>query len=389
MNSHHLPQELPVCSDLTTLFLQARPLIDLRAPIEFAAGAFPNAINLPLMSDEERAAVGTCYTQRGQEAAIALGHQLVGGALREARIEGWLAQIRQQPDLLLYCFRGGLRSQTVQLWLAERGVVVPRIAGGYKAMRHFLMQTLESVVARSPLWLISGMTGSGKTDLLLEVPAAVDLEQHARHRGSSFGALPGGQPSNINFENGLAIELLQRQAAGQSHFILEDESRMIGRCTLPNSLFSLMELAPLVQLDAPLGERINRICRDYVEGMYQRFAAVAARGQSEPNGQSAQSAEQALQQFLSQGLERLTRRLGLLNYQKLNAQLELALQQQFNQQDYSGHHLWIERLLVDYYDPIYLRHLRAREAKIVFRGDHQACREYLNALSFQHLGLTL
>ncbi|MGL4207301.1 MAG: tRNA 2-selenouridine(34) synthase MnmH [Aeromonadaceae bacterium] len=373
--------DLPLYSDLTQLFLQERPLIDLRAPIEFSAGAFPTAISLPLMSDEERAAVGTCYTQQGQEAAIALGHKLVSGTLREARIEGWLAQIRQQPDLLIYCFRGGLRSQTVQAWLAERGVVVPRVAGGYKAMRQFLIHTLESIVARSPLWLITGMTGCGKTDLLQQLPAAVDLEHHARHRGSSFGALPEGQPSNIDFENGLAIELLQRQATGQSHFILEDESRMIGRCTLPSPLFSLMELAPLVQLDAPLDERIKRICRDYVEGMYQRFVALQAT-----QARQAESAEERIHHFLHQGLERLTRRLGLLNYHKLKSQLDLALQQQFNQQDYSGHSLWIERLLVDYYDPIYLRHLRAREAKIVFRGDHAACRDYLNALSFQHLG---
>ena len=381
MTDHRLPHELPVCSDLTHLFLEGRPLIDLRAPAEFATGAFPTAISLPLMSDEERAAVGTCYTQQGQDAAVALGHRLVSGALREERIDAWLTQIRQQPDLLIYCFRGGLRSQTVQAWLAERGVVVPRIAGGYKAMRQFLLHALESIVSGSPLWLITGMTGCGKTDLLQEVPAAVDLEHHARHRGSSFGALPEGQPTNINFENGLAIELLKRQAAGQSHFILEDESRMIGRCTLPTSLFSLMELAPLVQLDTPLSERISRICRDYVEGMYQRFLAISDQ---ERDGVSA---EQELEQFLGQGMERLTRRLGLLNYQKLKAQLELSLQQQFNQNDYSGHRIWIERLLVDYYDPIYLRHLRAREAKIVFRGDHHACRDYLNALSFQKLGL--
>ena len=101
-----------------TLFTRHRPLIDLRAPIEFAQGAFASAINLPLMSDEERAQVGLCYKEQGQSAAIALGHRLVSGALREARIEAWLTQIRQHPDILLYCFRGGLRSQTVQAWQA-------------------------------------------------------------------------------------------------------------------------------------------------------------------------------------------------------------------------------------------------------------------------------
>ena len=177
---------LPCLEDYAALFLQQRPLIDLRAPIEFAEGAFPRAINLPLMSDEERAAVGTCYKQQGQQAAIALGHQLVSGENREQRLQAWLTQIRQHPDSVLYCFRGGLRSQTVQQWLAERGCVIPRVAGGYKALRQFLIATLTRISTRDPLWLVTGMTGCGKTDLLAQLPAAVDLEGHAHHRGLQF-----------------------------------------------------------------------------------------------------------------------------------------------------------------------------------------------------------
>ncbi|MCR6555472.1 tRNA 2-selenouridine(34) synthase MnmH, partial [Aeromonas sp. CPF2-S1] len=101
---------LPLATDYARIFLDEVPLIDLRAPVEFKEGAFPTAVSLPLMTDEERARVGTCYKQEGQAAAITLGHQLVGGAVRAARMEGWLARLRQQPDALLYCFRGGLRS---------------------------------------------------------------------------------------------------------------------------------------------------------------------------------------------------------------------------------------------------------------------------------------
>lgn len=99
------------------------------------------------MTDDERAQVGTCFKQQGQAAAIALGHQLVGGAVRAERLEGWLAQLRQQPDAVLYCFRGGLRSQTVQQWLHEAGVTRPRIAGGYKDLRRFLIDTLDGAAA--------------------------------------------------------------------------------------------------------------------------------------------------------------------------------------------------------------------------------------------------
>ena len=367
--------QLPLIDDYAALFLQQRPLIDLRAPCEFAEGAFPAAINLPLMTDSERAAVGTCFKQQGQQAAIALGHQLVHGDIREQRLQGWLTQIRQHPDTLIYCLRGGLRSQTVQLWLAERGCVVPRVAGGYKALRQFLMQTLERISTHSPLWLVTGMTGSGKTDLLARVPAAVDLEAHANHRGSSFGALPQGQPGNINFENGLAIELLQRERRGQTHLIMEDESRMIGRCTLPLPLFSTMELAPLILLEAPLAERIARIQRQYVDELLLQFVAQLS---------DQQAARQALTDFLLQAIGKLERRLGGDRYRLLQGQLVEALQAQFELGDSSGHPIWIERLLTDYYDPLYQRSLRTNSARIVFRGEADACYDYLQQLSFAH-----
>ena len=365
--------QLPCLDDYKALFLQQRSLIDLRAPIEFAEGAFPRATNLPLMSDEERAAVGTCYKQQGQQAAIALGHQLVSGDNKEQRLQAWLTHIQQNPDSVLYCFRGGLRSQTVQQWLAERGCVVPRVAGGYKALRQFLIETLTRISTRDPLWLVTGMTGCGKTDLLAHLPAAIDLEGHAHHRGSSFGGLPEGQPCNINFENNLAIEMLQREQTGQTHLILEDESRMIGRCTLPLPLYTSMEQAPLILLHAPLAERIDRIRAEYVTGLLTRFSQRMA----------PDAAADALGHFLQTSLGKLERRLGIERCHHLQGVLAEALQAQFQHGDDSGHGIWIERLLVDYYDPIYLRHLRDRAAKIVFEGDASACQEYLQALSFQ------
>jgi len=127
--------------DFRQLFLQNVPLMDVRAPVEFAKGAFPQAVNLPLMNDSERQKVGTRYKQQGQAAAIALGHQLVRGKLKAARIDAWLAQVQAAPEGYLYCFRGGLRSQLVQQWLSEAGVQYPRVIGGYKAMRRFLIDT--------------------------------------------------------------------------------------------------------------------------------------------------------------------------------------------------------------------------------------------------------
>lgn len=96
--------------DYAKLFLNGVPMMDVRAPVEFGKGAFPGVINLPLMTDLERHKVGTCYKQHGQQAAINLGHRLVSGEVKAARIEAWSHFARQHPEGYLYCFRGGLRS---------------------------------------------------------------------------------------------------------------------------------------------------------------------------------------------------------------------------------------------------------------------------------------
>ena len=109
--------------DCRAIFLNDVPMMDVRAPVEFARGAFPGVVNLPLMNDAERQAVGTCYKQQGQQAAIELGHRLVSGALKTERIAAWARFAQAHPDGLLYCFRGGLRSQIVQQWLeTEAGI---------------------------------------------------------------------------------------------------------------------------------------------------------------------------------------------------------------------------------------------------------------------------
>lgn len=124
-------------TDYRDIFLNDRPMMDTRAPVEFVKGAFPGVVNLPLMTDDERQRVGTCYKQQGQQAAIVLGHELVSGAIKAERVEQWAQFARANPDGYLYCFRGGLRSQIVQQWLHEAGLDYPRVGGGYKAMRTF------------------------------------------------------------------------------------------------------------------------------------------------------------------------------------------------------------------------------------------------------------
>lgn len=357
----------PDSADFATIFLSGAPLIDTRAPVEFDQGAFPGAVNLPLMTDEERARVGTRYKQAGQEAAIALGHELVSGEIKAARVRAWREFAEAHPDGYLYCFRGGLRSRIAQQWLAEAGVAYPRVIGGYKAMRRFLLDNLEAQARERRFLVLSGQTGCAKTDLLAEVPGAIDLEGLANHRGSAFGKRVGGQPRQIGFENALSIALLRnRHAHGTAPVLLEDESRLIGRIAVPEDLRQRTLAAPVVVLEVPLEERVQHTYRNYILRNLQDWQAALGEAQG----------FDAFAEELRQSLANLSRRLGGLRYAQLSTQMASALVAH-RQGHPERHAVWIRELLVDYYDPMYAYQLEQKAARVVFRGDRAAVREYL------------
>ena len=350
---------LPTQDNFTEIFLSGAPLMDTRAPIEFARGSFPGAVSLPLMTDEERAAVGTCYKRFGQEAAIELGHRLVAGASKAARIEAWANFARQHPDGILFCFRGGLRSQIVQRWLAdEAGIVYPRVAGGYKAMRHFLMEATERLTAELGMIVIGGMTGTGKTELLIGERRALDLEACANHRGSGFGRRVSGQPAQIDFEHRIATRLLGIEAERAGRVLVEDEGHFIGRCSIPEILYERMQTAPLLWLEDSFENRESRILRDYV--IAQRAEHDAAYG-----GEGA--ARFAV--HLYDSLFRIRKRLGGERYERARAALQEALRIQEAVDDAEAHREWIGLLLREYYDPMYVHQKQQKQSRIVACGD--------------------
>ena len=350
------------------LFLNDVPMMDARAPVEFAKGAFPGVLNLPLMNDVERQKVGTCYKQQGQEAAIKLGHQLVNGAVKAERVAAWAAFARANPDGYLYCFRGGLRSQITQQWLKEEaGIEYPRVIGGYKAMRTFLLETTEQAVAQCDFVIVGGLTGTGKTEVLAQLANSLDLEGHANHRGSSFGKRATPQPAQIDFENRLAIDILKKRAVGQQQFVLEDESRMVGSCTLPLVLHQGMQGYPLIWLEDSLEGRVERILGDYVIDLCAEFMAV--HGQEVGFGLYAER--------LQQGLGNILKRLGGERHQRLAAIMQAALAEQARGAGVDQHRGWIEGLLVEYYDPMYAFQRDSKDKRIEFCGDQTAVVEYL------------
>ena len=354
-------------SDYRALFLNDVPMMDARAPVEFSKGAFPGVINLPLMTDIERQKVGTCYKQHGQDAAIKLGHQLVCGPVKDERVEAWLAFAKANPNGYLYCFRGGLRSQTVQRWLQEAGVDYPRIIGGYKAMRTFLLDTLHDAVTECDFVVLGGMTGTGKTEVVTQLANSLDLEGIANHRGSSFGKRATGQPAQIDFENRLAIDLLKKRDAGIEQFVLEDESRLVGSCNVPLELHQTMQDSSMVWLEDSFENRVERILRDYVTDLCAEF--ISLHGE--------ETGFDLFAERLLQSLKNIHKRLGGERLQRLQAIMQDALDEQRRIGKVDLHRGWIEGLLGEYYDPMCAYQREHKASRIEFAGTQNEVVAYL------------
>lgn len=344
--------------EYTRLVLEKVPILDVRAPVEFADGMLPGSTNLPLLTDDERAAVGTIYKQKGSEAAVALGHSLVSGQVKERRILAWRDWLEQRPGAVITCFRGGLRSGIAQQWLAERSMARVRLEGGYKGMRRFLLKQVEDAATRR--WIaVAGPTGSGKSALLQagRFPA-LDLEALARHRGSAFGALPDAQPSQASFENALGAELtVLAHRAPACPWLMEDESRMVGSRVVPEALFSALRSAPAVLIEESLDRRVENVFAEYVLG-------------SDLGGARGEAAAAAKLESYRQALRKISGKLGGLRTREILGLLDAA-------RALDDHRLWIRRLIEEYYDPFYFSSLARRQPKILFRGSREAAQEFL------------
>ena len=356
-------------TDYCAILRAETPIIDVRAPVEFAQGAMPAAVNLPLMNDEERAAVGTCYKREGADAALALGHKLVAGDTRQQRIAAWLDACRDAPNGYLCCARGGQRSHITQSWIKEHGTDYPLIVGGYKALRQAAIKATEELV-RHPIILIGGCTGNGKTPLVRQQPQGIDLEGLAHHRGSSFGRTLNAQFSQATFENHLATALLQgAHEQDRVRWVLEDEGRMIGANHLPECLRDRMAQSPIAVVEDPFDLRIERLREEYFTRMHHDF--FAAYG--EELGWQEYSA------YLHHGLFAIRRRLGLQRFAELTATLDASLAEQRRSGSTEAHFAWLVPLLNEYYDPMYRYQLEKKADKIGFRGTSEDVVSWLSS----------
>ncbi len=249
--------------DIEQFLLQKKeyPVIDVRSPIEYAKGHIPGSVNIPLFSDDERARIGTVYKKEGPEKAVKLGESFAN-----PKIEQYLKfSLKACPEkkIIVYCFRGGMRSQRFSSLLSDNGFSVMRLDAGYKCYRQHI---LNSFTRKYPLHILGGRTGSGKTEILIELKKQniqiVDLEKLANHRGSAFGSFESGyQPTSEYFENCLSEEL--SVLSTEKRIWIEDESKNIGRVFIPDDFFKQMKKAPLVVLKVPRESRVVRLCREY------------------------------------------------------------------------------------------------------------------------------
>ncbi|MCX6315930.1 MAG: tRNA 2-selenouridine(34) synthase MnmH [Bacteroidetes bacterium] len=262
------------------------PVIDVRSPGEYQHAHIPGAYSLPLFTDEERKVVGTAYKQQSRETAIKEGLDFFGPKMRkmveeaEAICKNHHTQNSQAENgthpvnrVLVYCWRGGMRSSAVAWLLDIYGFKVHTLIGGYKKFRNHVLETFR---LPHPLYILGGFTGSGKTELLKGLQqkgeTVIDLEAIASHKGSAFGniGMPK-QPTQEMFENKLALQLRKavsnnessEKAESYSPIWLEDESQRIGLVNIPHELWKTMRNAPVWFLEIPFEERLTHIVQEY------------------------------------------------------------------------------------------------------------------------------
>lgn len=258
------PQLLPI-ADVLSQIDRFDCVIDARSPSEYAEDHLPQAINAPVLDDEQRALVGTIYRQESAFAARRLGAALVSRNIGSL-IERLFGERPPEWRPLVYCWRGGNRSGALATVLARIGWRTVVLEGGYREFRRRVIADLERWPAGLQWRVLAGRTGAGKSLLLQRLAAqgeqVLDLEAIARHRGSVLGVLPGSpQPSQKAFET--ALWQAMRAFDPQRPVFVESESRRVGRCHIPDALIAAMRNAHCTRIEAPLEVRAELLMREY------------------------------------------------------------------------------------------------------------------------------
>ena len=256
--------------------LDTHLVVDVRTPLEYGEDHIPGAINVPLLTNEERVEIGTLYKQTGPHEARIRGLELTAG--RFPQIVAGITKAAGGRPILVYCWRGGLRSKTVTTILELTGFPAVQLQGGYKAFRNLVINSFEPFSPPGPLVVMHGMTGLGKTTFILGLDcrdfSVIDLEGLACHRGSAFGELGLSQTlSQKQFETSL-WDALRKLPKGKP-LIVEGESKRIGKVSLPGNFYEVMRDSVKVWCNASLETRVARLIAEYGRPEYREGMAEA------------------------------------------------------------------------------------------------------------------
>ena len=323
--------------------LDCHLLVDVRTPLEFEEDHIPGAVNVPLLSNEERVEIGILHKQSGPHAARQRGLELT--APRFPSIVGEIASAASGRPVLVYCWRGGLRSRTVTCILELTGYNAVQLQGGYKTYRNHVVSYFENFTPPGPLVVIHGLTGIGKTSFILglrgEKYTVIDLEGLACHRGSAFGGLGLSQSFSQKWFESILWDAL-RKSPKDMPIILEGESRRIGRIYLPGNMYEVMKDAIIVWCAASLETRVDRLIDEYGREEYREGMASA--------------------------LERISRKLGGAKFREISEYLERWELRPF-----------MAELLNSYYDKVYYKTKDWQENVSISLEDFETAERELDA----------
>jgi tRNA 2-selenouridine synthase len=294
--------------------------IDMRSPSEYAMGHIPQSVNIPLFTDAERAEVGTIYKQIGMEDAKQLGLTIVSAKLPE--LVGQIRKLaKSDRTVLIYCWRGGMRSKSVVSILDVMGIPAFQLLGGYKAYRNHVLDSLRNFNLKPQIIVLCGSTGVGKTQLLALLKEkgepVIDLENLANHRGSAFGHVGKGLPATAqNFDAAILSEL--KRVNDQPYILVECESKRVGNVYIPDVLFKAMQTGKKILAQANIETRVSRLLQEYTGTQNQNHVAII------------------------NSIQILQKKLGHKRVETLLAQMNSGQLDDV-----------VRSLLVDYYDPLY------------------------------------
>lgn len=235
--------------------------IDVRAPVEFNEDHIPGAMNMPLFNDAERADIGTIYRNSGKYEAVAKGSAYAG-----AKIDGMVKEIRdlsERGSVIINCFRGGMRSEALVSLLNSLDIPVHKLEGGYKAYRRLVMERFRDLVISPPAFVLHGLTGTGKTQILHNIKQSIDLEGMAGHRSSVFGGIGLEKKTQKMFESLLLHRIDELRDA--DYAVIEGESRKIGDLHLPPPVYAAITESPGIMITAPMERRVRILLDEYMK----------------------------------------------------------------------------------------------------------------------------